>query len=230
MGEISFFAPQVVITSAVFQPDHTGHWVKPGLTTQVFPVPEVSYEGLLRIVEVCAGFGIVDEGFRACGAEVIAMVEQNPRYCAWAKAHHKCPAIEADIHDPAVIPKLLGLIQDSHVLSGGTACQPFSRLGDQRQADDDRSRSLPGLLRVAYMLSSVAVIIERTPEAHGSPWVQACLREFIEITGYQCRQITMHLHTMWPARRSRWWAILAHPSIHLPELAPLYQVIGSNHP
>lgn len=212
---------QFVMTAGIFHHEQQGYWVRQSLATEIFPLPEISYEGLFRVVEVCAGMGIVDEGYRACGAEVICMVDHNKRYCEWARNHHACPVVESDIHDMHTITQLMHQVKESHVLSGGTACQPFSKLGDQKEQHDERSRSLPGLLRAAYMLSSLVVLVECTPEAQGSPWVQQCIREFVELTGYNCRQTTLHLHSLWPARRSRWWAVIAHPSVALPELAPL---------
>eukprot|EP00438_Fugacium_kawagutii_P004348 Skav207885 [mRNA] locus=scaffold664:548451:552944:- [translate_table: standard] len=220
-ADISLDSDHVVITNGTYEKRMDQHWIMVGNDGQVFTLPKPSYQGLTKVVEACAGFACVDEGYRAAGAETICMVEQNPRYCHWLKQKVQCPVVEADISDPALIPKLLEVIRTSHVMSGGTACQPFSRLGDRKEQGDDRSRSLPGILRTAYMLGSVLVLIECTKEAYASDWVQACIREFVQFTGFNCRQTILSLHTFWPARRDRWWAVIAHPGIVFPPLQPL---------
>ena len=104
------------------------------------------------------------------------------------------------------------------MLLGGVACQPFSRLGDQRAELDPRSESFPALLRMGYLLGSLAIVVECTVGASESAWVQSLLQQFTEATKYSQHQHVFHLHKSWPARRERWWTVLAHPAMFLTQV------------
>ena len=76
--------------------------------------------------------------------------------------------------------------------------------------------SLPGLIMMGYFLGSLAIIIECTQKAYESSWTQNMLHDFAAETGCTVHQrLLLGLHSLWPARRDRWWCILSHPALNL---------------
>ena len=55
------------------------------------------------------------------------------------------------------------------------------------------------------------ITLECVPEAMTCQWVQSNLKSFCSATGFHVSQVILHLHSIWPARRSRWWCVLSHP-------------------
>ena len=47
------------------------------------------------------------------------------------------------------------------------------------------------------------------------------LNKFCLQTGYMCQQGLLQLHQIWPAYRTRWWAVLFHPSLHVQSIPPV---------
>lgn len=103
-------------------------------------------------------------------------------------------------------------------MTGGFSRQPFSELGDQRQQLDPRACSFEGMVNACYLFQPAAMILECTKEAMTSDWVQSTLHTFSQLTGYSFQQQVCHLHEFWPAKRTRWWAILVHPYVPMPPL------------
>ena len=183
--------------------------------------PPQHCKGLLRVVEACSGIGIMGKGFECTGATTSCYVDNNREYCRWLRDHGSVPVVEGDICDPCTIAAVSKHVQHSHVLTGGFSCQPFSKLGDERHEDDPRSASFWGMLHAGYQLQSLAIVLECTSEAATASCVQKGLAMFAQQTGYTVTQSVLHLHTVWPARRTRWWAVLAHPSLALDEIRQL---------
>lgn len=63
--------------------------------------------------------------------------------------------------------------------------------------------------------------MECTKEALQSTWAQETLNRFCLQTGYMCQQGLLQLHQIWPAYRTRWWAVLFHPSLHVQSIPPV---------
>ena len=107
---------------------------------------------------------------------------------------------------------------------GGVACQPFSRLGDRKEQHDSRSESFPAFLRMLFWLQIPIGIMECTSEVYESSWAQGILGAYMDATGSVCAQKILHLHRIWPAYRTRWWAVITQKGIpamcleDLPEL------------
>ena len=176
------------------------------------------------VIEACSGIGAVDVGYQFCGIQPSCYIEQNPKYCEWLQAHGNDNVIQGDITDEQVVQKVALQVRGKHVLSAGVSCQPFSKLGDMRAQADDRSRSFTGALQLGHCLQSMIIILECTPYVKECEWAQAKLQLFASQTGYTICQNVLHLNKMWPAFRSRWWTILAHPSLgnfHIPDLPEL---------
>lgn len=176
-------------------------------------------------IEVCAGIGVVSTCLPFNKAYPVCFVEQNERFADWLKKKEIAPVVCGDIADPAVVKAVSEITSGRPVpISGGISCQPFSSLGDRREAADPRSQSLPAMLRMGYYLRSPLMTIECTKEAYDSMWVQDMLKTFAKQTGYVLNQRVLNLHNTWPAHRTRWWATLSMPSLgisNIPEMPQL---------
>ena len=177
--------------------------------------------GLLNIVETCSGLGAVGKGFEANGASTCCYNDSNPEFHKWLQFHTKTPSVLGNLVDHTTIKKIRDEIQGAHVLSSGISCQPFSRMGDRKEYGDPRSESFPGTLALSHYLGSLAVILECTPEAMTSEWVQTTLHRYASETGYTLTQKVLNLHPSWPGKRTRWWAVLAHPALDFKNIPDL---------
>ena len=74
---------------------------------------------------------------------------------------------------------------------------------------------------MGFFLGSLAIILECTKEARTSKWIQEQLALYAAQTGYTVRQAVLNLYETWPAMRTRWWAIIAHPALSVPEIPPM---------
>ena len=168
--------------------------------------PQLTLDGLANIVEACSGIGAVGQGFKTCGANTIAFCDYNAKFCEWLERRTDKPVIQGNIAHIKTVCQIDSAIgQQSHVLHGGVACQPFSKLGDEKQGNDIRSESFVGLLNAGYHLGSLMIIMECTPSAMTSQWGQEQLKKFTETTGYNVCQFVIDLSSCWPSKRQRWW-------------------------
>ena len=164
------------------------------------------------VTEVCSGISAVSTGYEACGAEVTMHCDNNPIFAQWLHEHGK-QVVLGDIADPAVVASLS--TRCCGILSGGIACQPRSKLGDEQHMQDPRSRSLPGMLRALHLLQVPMAIMECTEAVQQSKEAQSMFKMFASQTGMVIQQTTLPLHTIWPARRTRWWATISKPCLGL---------------
>eukprot|EP00435_Cladocopium_sp_Y103_P047772 s870_g14.t1 len=130
--------------------------------------------------------------------------------------------VAGDISDPATRAKLARVSEG--LLMGGISCQPWSVLGDQRALQDERSRSLPGALKMVHLMQVPLTVLECTPFVRDSPDAQALFTRFAAETGMVVHQHVLSLHTFWPSRRQRWWATISHKALGIqpiPDIPPL---------
>ena len=171
--------------------------------------------------ELCAGVGASTLGFHACGVETKHFNDQSPVFAKWLQNKGK-NVIEGDVADPKVVSKLASV--HGGILSAGVSCQPWSTLGDQQAFRDERSKSLPGTLRIIHLLQIPLALMECTPAVQDSAEAQAMFRQFEAQTGTVIHQKVLSLHSYWPARRQRWWATVSHHALKIqpiPEIPPL---------
>ena len=167
----------------------------------------------IQAVEVCAGIGAMGMGLRSCGITTQCYVEYNPKFCKWLRDHGHESVIEGNISNTQVVIQVAEQAPGAQMLVGGVACQPFSRLGDRREQEDQRSESFPAFLRMMYLLQIPVGIMECTSEVLESSWAQGLLNAFADATGSCCAQKVLHLHRCWPAFRTRWWAVITKQGI-----------------
>ena len=196
-------------------------WIQQNETTKVFPRPQVEMDGLFRVVEACAGISAVSQGYAKCGAATVCTVESNRVFHEWNQAKSQTPCVLGNIADIDTVAAVAAQVPVCHVLSAGISCQPFSQLGDMKEQMDSRSVSCPGALLMGFWLGSLVTILECTPQARQSAWVQVMLQEFAVETKCQIHQAVLSLHTVWPARRERWWCVISHPALALRDIPDL---------
>eukprot|EP00438_Fugacium_kawagutii_P015087 Skav214578 [mRNA] locus=scaffold57:195327:199849:+ [translate_table: standard] len=163
-----------------------------------------------RCIEACAGIAAVTQGYQACGIRTDVHVEENYMFATWLNKHGK-PVIQGDISDSQVQQQITG--RRVFMLAGGMSCQPFSYLGDGRQAEDPRSKSFPAMLKAQYMTQTPVLVLECTPAAFESPWVQNTLAQYSAQSGYVVQQRLLDISPIWPSKRKRWWCTVTHPEL-----------------
>eukprot|EP00438_Fugacium_kawagutii_P004921 Skav217260 [mRNA] locus=scaffold47:1180518:1185328:+ [translate_table: standard] len=193
-------------------------WIQADQHTRWFHPNRQDVNAFDNIIEACAGIGIACKGYEATGSSVCATIEKNPRYAEYLRQHGNTNVIEGDVSSLRTIADTFAIIKadgvESHTVSAGMACQPFSKLGDQRQEHDTRSQSMTGALALSFFTGATAVILECTGEAYTSEWVlQMNLQTFCRITKYNMEQGILKLDDTWSAKRTRWWCVLRHPAI-----------------
>ena len=145
---------QLFLTDCMLQKGHDTHtvmkgtlqnrngqwWLVMGPNTRTFLRPAAEMNGMYRIVDACSGIAAVSKGFEACVAQVLCHVQSSQVLHQWNAARSTKACTEG------VFPKSKpSMNQQSHVLSVGISCQPFSGLGDGKQGCDPRSVSFTGI-------------------------------------------------------------------------------------
>ena len=188
-------------------------WIQCDGKTKVVEHHQTGITTPIQAVEVCAGIGAMGMGLRSCGITTQCYVEYNPKFCQWLRDHGHESVIEGNIANTQVVIQVAEQAPGAQMLVGGVACQPFSRLGDRREQEDQRSESFPAFLRMMYLLQIPVGIMECTSEVLESSWAQGLLNAFADATGSCCAQKVLHLHRCWPAFRTRWWAVITKQGI-----------------
>lgn len=187
----------------------------------------VTLQRLANLGSACAGIDAVGVGLEAAGLSTKIRNEVNERFCRWLEVAmqegriSESQVVSGSIGDNEVVSKFLQVDSDLGVMAAGIACQPYSRLGDRREGSDERSKTLPFVLRAAFAAQCPIVILECVKEAMVSDFVQHQIGKFMQVTGYQCKQKVLELHKTWPTRRTRWWCILSHPAVPIGDIPPM---------
>ena len=196
-------------------------WLTKMDETVVIQHDSVEMMKLQESTELCAGIGASAAGFEACGIKTKSYNEQNPVFAKWLESKGK-RVIQGDVADPKVVSKLAPIC--GGIISAGVSCQPWSVLGDQKAFQDERSRSLPGTLRIIHLLQIPLAVLECTPTIFQSEEAQCLFRQFETQTGMVIHQKILSLHPFWPALRQRWWATISHHALKvqpIPEIPAL---------
>ena len=214
-------AHKITILDGKFCTMGGNQWIQHSEQTKVLKHPSFQIDRLLEVVETCSGIGAVGEGFHANHAKTVCYNDINQKFGTWISDRKQVPVVIGDVCDSSTVADVFSHVKGSHSLAAGISCQPFSRLGDQQEQLDERSRSLIGTLNMAYHCQSMIICLECTPTAMESTWVQQVLRDFCSTTKYNCSQKILKLSQLWPAERNRWWAVLSHPSLNVDPIQDL---------
>ena len=198
-----------------------------GRLTQQYPMPKVirdertqvlnhstpTWDNLFSLIDLCAGFGGLSQGAIAAGWEVAVAVDHSPKMVGLYTQVNDAPAICGDFGDLSVLHDVWKRSQGARALSSGFSCQPYSRLGDGRSFQDERSSCLPKTLNAAFLLQSWIVVLECVSPAGTDAYVKAELEKFVQCTNFTCAQVDLKLDQVWPCRRHRTWWVLTSPQI-----------------
>jgi len=179
-----------------------------------------SWSTVSEVVELCSGFGGMSQGFAAAGFTPVLAVDFNDKMTMLYRKQCDVTTLHAEVGTAESIAKIWHLSKGASTVAAGYACQPFSKLGDQRGEHDCRAMSLRGVLATAFYTRAQAIILECVVPAASNAWVKTEIQKFIDATGFCCTQSELHLSEIWPSRRSRAWWILTAPwigSVPLPQ-------------
>ena len=191
-------------------------WLLNDSNSKIRPHLPHSTDGMKQLVEGCSGLGAVGKGFHELDFHTVAFAESNQKFASWLIKQGHPQVVIGDISQNEVIHKIgQSCTAGPPTVTAGVSCQPFSYLGDRQERFDPRSQSMPAAIRLGFLLNSPLIILECTPAARTSEWVQGLLKEFQKDTSYKVDQIILEMHHLWPTHRSRWWAIISHPMFRL---------------
>ncbi|CAJ1345248.1 unnamed protein product [Effrenium voratum] len=105
------------------------------------------------------------------------------------------------------------------LLASGFPCQPYSRQGDGHGAEDPRASAFWGTLRACWLMQSAGLILECVATVERFPFIMKNLMELAKLMNFQVRTTILSLQAQWPARRDRWWALLAPADFNLEDFA-----------
>ena len=175
------------------------------------PTRTPTLEDLKSVHDVLCGLGGFTSAFSVLGIQTISAVDSSPLAASVFSLNHTAPCLCKDVTDVNTVYQMHALQLESGkqpFLSAGIPCQPLSQQGHQRGALDSRSATLPAVLETAVLLQSSGLLLECVPEARTDPFVQGCLSDFCQKHGFTICQRVLHLHHIWPSKRSRWFAVL----------------------
>eukprot|EP00435_Cladocopium_sp_Y103_P024181 s205_g5.t3 len=174
-----------------------------------------------HVIEVCAGIGMMGEGCQACGLSIQAVNDLSEPLCQFQQRQGQSNVVVGDIGKPEVIAGLHAAHPGSALITAGFSCQPWSQLGDGGKSSDDRSGCLTKVLELAFWLRAHSLLLECVEGAGKDPTVQRVIREFCQIMGFTFSQTDLHLDSIMPIKRSRWWCMLTGPDVPAFELRGL---------
>ena len=169
---------------------------------------------IFQVVELCAGIGVMTFGLHAAGFSTkIACELREPFVRTFRCLHPETDIIQGDICEASCIREIVTKSPKSCTVVAGFNCQPYSRAGSMLGSADPRSASLRGVLWIGFLLRSPMFILECVVEASQNRHVLAELKTFCAQCGFNCTDVVLKLHEVWPTRRDRWWVVLSAKSL-----------------
>lgn len=169
--------------------------------------------------DVCCGLGGFSSAFHFLGGQVISAVDSASLAVEAYACNHPCKPLCADIRSSQTVRLMhqeqlkLGC---QPLLTAGFPCQPFSRQGLKKGLQDPRGQILPAIFKAAKLLHVCGVLLECVPDVLSNMDIQHLLYCFALEHGFRIQQFVLHLHHVWPSKRSRWFALLVRN--HLPAI------------
>ena len=136
--------------------------------------------------EVCSGLGALGLGAAGLGFRVCARNDVQMRTVTWLRTQFPdTAAVCGDIiSNQQVVSDVYEVAPGPAGIVASFSCQPFSLLGGYRGADDDRSKSLTGVLSAAYWLQASFVLVECVVPACTNAEVRRCLEAFTNVSAF----------------------------------------------
>lgn len=182
--------------------------------------PQCNWDDVLQVTELCAGMGGMSQGAKASNFVPVVACEIRPRMAELYKLNCDAEVVVGDITKLDVLQKIYTAHPRTTTLAAGVSCQPYSLLGDGKSGDDPRAQTLPAALAAAHFLRSMAIVLECVEPAGSDAFVRWHVDQFCSRTGFHKSETILHLHDVWPCKRSRWWCILTAPLVGKVDLRP----------
>ena len=161
--------------------------------------------------DVCCGLGGFGTAVQHLGGLVVSAVDFASLAVDAFRLNHVAPCVCADIGSLHAL-RFMHQAQHTHccqpLLCAGFPCQPYSRQGAGKGMSDPRSGTLNSILYAARLLHVCAGLLECVPEASGNKQLLDLLTQYADLDGFHFQHLVLHLHSVWPAKRSRWFALL----------------------
>lgn len=187
-----------------------------GEHTRILTHAQPTWTDYRKLIDVCSGFGGMCHGAAALGMKTMVSADSNGLMTDLHLKHDDSAVVVGDVGLNDTICKIWSCSNHAAVMTVGFACQPYSRMGDQKGSLDPRSASLTSVLRSAYYLQIRVLVLECVSPARHVPFVQKSIAEFVQLMGFRQEVIDLKLDSIWPCRRARaWWVLSA------PELGPI---------
>lgn len=174
---------------------------------------QATWEDARNVVELCSGMGGIGQGAKAALFRPVVACDMRERMLELYKMHGDVHAVCGDITRISTLHEVHRAHPKGSSLAAGISCQPYSALGDGRSGDDYRSLTLPAVLAAGHFLRSIAIILECVEPAGKDAFVRWHVDQFCIRTGFHKAETILHLHDIWPCKRSRWWCILTAPAL-----------------
>ena len=131
------------------------------------------------------------------GFNTVAVVDFNDKFLKLYEQHGDADQVVGDVNHLTTLVELSRISRGASTLAAGFACQPFSRLGDERGGSDSRAMCLRGILACAFYLQVQAVVLECVQPAALNSFVTSEIQAFQKATGFHCAQQIYHLQDVW---------------------------------
>eukprot|EP00438_Fugacium_kawagutii_P001377 Skav209295 [mRNA] locus=scaffold994:15616:25217:+ [translate_table: standard] len=162
----------------------------------------------LNVVEFCTGLGALGMGAEEAGFHVLAQNELQEAFANHQKQFASVVMVNGDVGNLQLAKDLHEAGSEAGTAAFGFSCQPFSQLGDRKEQNDDRARTLPNGLFMSYLLQKDVICLECVPQAATSPYVQLCIENHLASTKSTRSEQLLELSSLWPCRRRRWWSLI----------------------
>lgn len=174
-----------------------------------------------NLVEMCAGLGASASGLVQAGfVHKCSMEWREPIAELHRRLHKHVPVIAGDIANVSLLKLVHQECQPPFTLAAGFSCQPFSQGGSQAGQFDDRSSTLPAIVKAAHLMQCPVLIGECVTPASCNAYVRAHLR-VLESLGYCVSEAWFRLEDVWAAKRHRWWFVAVWSCLHAVPLKPM---------
>ena len=161
--------------------------------------------------DVCCGIGGFSTAMEFLGLQVVTGVDSSQLALQVFEANHKCPTFSSPIGLATTVFQMhwqQSQIGCQPLVCTGFPCQPLSNQGYQMRQDDPRSQVLGHVVEAAFLLNAVGLLLECVPEALTDGHTQRTLKHAAKIMDLEIVQGVLHLDSVWPSRRTRWFAVL----------------------
>ena len=163
------------------------------------------------IHDLCCGVGGFSSAAKTLGLSTVSALDWSDLAASSFQLNHDAPCLVADVMNPKNVHQLhhfQSACGVQPIVTVGIPCQPYSLQGSQQGSKDPRSQVLKGVLQASYMMQSCGLILECVPEALRDAYVQKSIHEYAKIRNCKVVQRVLHLHHVWPSKRSRWFAVI----------------------